>query len=155
MDDLSNPRERAEGQCHGTGSTAPKMRCAESPTCGQVVGILNFCALPVGHDGDCTEGPAMFGQGRPVGVRLDEEFVERIKNGPADPGEGEHLWVMAIASLVPDLQVKQLVRGEDPGDLVVGGDSVVSLQGPGCYKCEQPFSTHVYFRVCKGSMDPI
>lgn len=62
---------------------------------------------------------------------------------------GEHLWVMAGAWRVSDPQA--LVTGRTEG--LMDGESLISFTGPGCFKCEQPWSRKLSARRCSGSIE--
>lgn len=72
-----------------------------------------------------------------------------------DPGPGEHLWTTVVAFRVSDDVIRRLQRGEAPDPLLLDHENVLSVGGPGCYKCEEPFSVRLSHRRCKGSMEPL
>ncbi len=70
-----------------------------------------------------------------------------------DPGRGEHLWMFMVCFRVSDESIKALNRGEDPGPQMLDHESVLTLQGLGCCKCEQQYSKRIALRKCTGSME--
>lgn len=59
---------------------------------------------------------------------------------------GRHLWVMAAAWRVSDPQAYSSGRGE----IIMDAESLVCFTGPGCFKCEQPWSRKLQARPCNG-----
>ena len=87
-------------------------------------------------------------------------LVQRLPAGvydrqPADPGPGEHLWILTTAFRMSDEAARKLANGQDPGDILMDQENMIMAPQPGCYKCEEPFSRRVFFRKCTGSMDPL
>lgn len=73
----------------------------------------------------------------------------------ADPGRGEHLWIVITAHRVGDDMIRRLNRGEDPGTGLLDHENLLTFEGPGCFKCEQPYSRYLAHRKCTGTMgDP-
>lgn len=58
-----------------------------------------------------------------------------------DPGPGAHLWVMLAAWYV--------ANPREP-EINLDRENLLSLNGPGCYKCEQPFSKRLAKKPCRG-----
>jgi hypothetical protein len=85
-----------------------------------------------------------------VKIRVSPSTIDQRMT---DPGAGEHLWVMAAAFQVADSTIKAMNEGKDPGDQHMDHENLISLQGPGCYKCEEPYSKRMALRRCKGTMD--
>jgi len=54
----------------------------------------------------------------------------------ASDREHEHLWVMTAAWRVSDPQT--YATGRAP--VLLDGESLVMVSGPGCFKCEQPWT---------------
>lgn len=54
---------------------------------------------------------------------------------------------------VPDDAIRKLQRGQDPGPQLLDHENVLTLEGPGCYKCEEPFSVRLSHRRCTGRME--
>ncbi|WP_327671869.1 MULTISPECIES: hypothetical protein [unclassified Streptomyces] len=70
-----------------------------------------------------------------------------------DPGPGEHLWIIVTAHQVSDTAIRRLNKGEDMGTQLLDHENLLSLDGPGCFKCEQPYSRYIAHRKCTGSLD--
>lgn len=79
--------------------------------------------------------------------------TSKVRAGHQDPGDGEHLWTMIASYRISDDTVRKLRDGQDPGPALMDHESLISLDGPGCYKCEQPFSKRLAYRRCTGSME--
>lgn len=64
---------------------------------------------------------------------------------------GEHLWIMTVAWLVPDPRAMR-----DPANpALLDQENILLAAGPGCYKCEMPYSNRLAKRVCRGSIDQV
>lgn len=63
---------------------------------------------------------------------------------PFDERSGEHYWLMLVGFLVFPL------NWEPDKPPVMDQENLVSIQGPGCYHCEQPYTEHLARRRCKG-----
>lgn len=68
--------------------------------------------------------------------------VDRIP--PFDPRTGEHLWIVAVAYRVDP---SAWDRTKLP---VLDQENLARIAGPGCYYCEQTYSTLLAGRRCKG-----
>ncbi|WP_143661810.1 hypothetical protein [Streptomyces glaucescens] len=71
----------------------------------------------------------------------------------ADPGPGEHLWTILTMHRVSDDMIRRLNRGEEPGPELLDHENLLTLEGPGCFKCEQPYSRRLAHRKCTGTLD--
>lgn len=62
---------------------------------------------------------------------------------------GEHLWVMVAAWIIADP-----ASARDP-DVVklMDRENLVQFNGPGCFKCEKPYSAKMAKRRCLGRID--
>jgi hypothetical protein len=69
-----------------------------------------------------------------------------------DPGPGEHLWTILTMHRVGDDMIRRLNAGEHPGPALLDHENLLTLEGPGCFKCEQPYSRYIAHRKCTGSM---
>jgi hypothetical protein len=58
---------------------------------------------------------------------------------------GEHLWVVTAAWLSAD--------PENPR-YILDAENLLTVQGPGCFKCEQPYTRRIAAKPCYGSMEP-
>jgi hypothetical protein len=65
----------------------------------------------------------------------------RARRIQLDPGPGRHMWIWLAAWYVAD-----------PRELEVNLDreNLINMTGPGCYKCEQPFSNRLAKQPCRG-----
>ncbi|MGW5291528.1 hypothetical protein [Streptomyces bacillaris] len=46
-------------------------------------------------------------------------------------------------------------KGEDPGVGILDHENLLTIEGTGCFKCEQPYSKYIAHRKCTGTMgDP-
>lgn len=60
-----------------------------------------------------------------------------------DPGQGKHLWtVVGCWSVQP---------GKTGYNLDI--ENLLTIEGPGCFKCEQPYTSELAAEPCKGSME--
>lgn len=91
-------------------------------------------------------------EGRPLGPvsrapsRLILEHRRTMHDRP-----GEHLWVISAAWRVAD-PAGILISGSE---VLMDGESLLMIEGPGCFKCEQPYSRRLARKRCRGGMqDP-
>lgn len=62
---------------------------------------------------------------------------------------GQHLWVMTAGWLIADP-----ASAYDPGVIkLMDRENLVIMAGPGCYKCEQPYSPRIARRTCHGKIE--
>lgn len=69
-----------------------------------------------------------------------------------DPGPGKHLWTLLTMHRVSDDMIQRLNRGATPGPELLDHESLLTIEGPGCFKCEQTYSPMLARRKCTGSM---
>lgn len=88
-------------------------------------------------------------EGRPIGPitrvpnRLILEHRQHMHDRP-----GEHLWVISAAWRVADPAA--LTDGS-----ILDAESLLMVEGPGCFKCERPYSRRLARKPCRGGMqDP-
>lgn len=62
-----------------------------------------------------------------------------------DPGPGKHLWIIAGCWRVDP----ESIAGRD---CHLDIENLLSLDGPGCFKCEQHYSPELAAKPCSGSM---
>lgn len=73
-----------------------------------------------------------------LSVRVDDRYGA----DPQDPGPGVHLWtVITMFKVTPSAD-----------DFFLDQENLITIQGPGCYKCERPFSPALDQTPCPGSM---
>jgi hypothetical protein len=61
---------------------------------------------------------------------------------------GAHLWIMTAGWLIADpatVSDPDVIKWLDRENLVV-------MAGPGCYKCEEPWSPELEARICRGRL---
>lgn len=83
-------------------------------------------------------------------VRLTEAVLARRIT---DPGPGIHLWNVIVAFRVADDKVRQMAEGEDPGEVYMDAENMMSAPALCCFKCEQPYSRRLFHRKCTGSLE--
>jgi hypothetical protein len=60
----------------------------------------------------------------------------------------EHIWVMVAAWIIA-----QPGSARDPDVIkLLDRENLVQFQGPGCFKCEQPYSAALAAKPCKGRL---
>jgi hypothetical protein len=57
---------------------------------------------------------------------------------------GRHLWVITGMWLIADPSQRENVQ--------LDSENLLTVQGPGCFKCEQPYSRQLARRPCRGSL---
>jgi hypothetical protein len=61
---------------------------------------------------------------------------------------GEHLWIMTAAWLLADP-----ASASDPSKIkLMDRENLVTLAGPGCWKCEEEYSPRLAKRRCRGKL---
>ena len=75
-------------------------------------------------------------------------FIEQVDSHPRkipafDPRSGDHYWIILCAFKVDPVAA---IAGEQ----LMDHESLMSIQGPGCYYCEETYSTRIASRRCKG-----
>lgn len=71
-----------------------------------------------------------------------ENFKDRVPD--YDPRSGNHLW---ISILMYKVDPANLLKGELA---LFDHESLLSVNGPGCFFCEEVFSPYIATRRCKG-----
>lgn len=71
-----------------------------------------------------------------------EAHVDRIPD--YDPRTGDHLWTMITIYRINPANL----NGNGPG--LLDRENLLSIQGPGCYYCELPYSELLDKRRCRG-----
>lgn len=80
--------------------------------------------------------------------------VNDVPDRLADPGAGEHLWIITTAHRLPHEVARNMAEGREPGDVMMDRESILLPPQVGCYKCEAPFTRRLYHRRCTGTMQP-
>jgi hypothetical protein len=60
---------------------------------------------------------------------------------PPEPRPGEHLWIMVGMWRVAD---------PEGGSMLLDSENLITVDGPGCYVCEQPWTPATAARRCLG-----
>lgn len=60
---------------------------------------------------------------------------------------GEHLWVMTGMWRLSDPRIAF------SGDVSLDTENLLTVNGPGCFKCEQPYRVQMLKEPCKGSLE--
>ena len=78
------------------------------------------------------------------GVRYEAPAAELLdRRLMAADKPGRHMWVLTAAWLTAD---------PESGQINMDAENLLSVQGPGCFKCEQPYSRRLARRPCRGSV---
>jgi len=78
---------------------------------------------------------------RSTGITI--QVKDKYHNEMSDPGEGQHLWtVVGCWRVTPN---------DDGYNL--DSENLLTIEGPGCYKCEQTYTKELAAKPCEGSMD--
>lgn len=111
--------------------------------------------------------PALRAAARPITDRGKLTMTDHVVTGLGHPYEppsmntldrrlkaadkpGEHLWVLTVAFHVTDPAA--IDRGQMT---LMDAESIIMYGGPGCYKCERPYSAKMAKRPCLGNADLI
>jgi hypothetical protein len=79
----------------------------------------------------------------------DPRDEARARKVAAADQPGKHMWIMLAAWIVTDPQ--GWATGTRPQ--MLDYENLATLDGPGCYKCEQPWSRKLAAQPCRGSLD--
>jgi hypothetical protein len=76
-------------------------------------------------------------------------FVQRVDTVPDkipayDPRSGDHYWVMLLSYHIID------PSKFEKGDILLDTENLVSVTGPGCYYCENMYTSLLLTRRCPG-----
>jgi hypothetical protein len=74
-------------------------------------------------------------------------FYETSHRKAEDPGPGEHLWVMMTAHRV--VNPERLGKEKYYFDM----ENIITVEGPGCYKCEESYSPEIASKKCTGDVN--
>lgn len=87
-------------------------------------------------------------EGRPAKL-TSSGIVQEVKQKKVkDPGFGKHLWVVVAAWRVNDPEKLKLNNESQIFDL----ENMLSIDGPGCFKCEKPYESSLLNTFCHGSI---
>jgi hypothetical protein len=79
------------------------------------------------------------------GVRYRTPSPDRLDRRLANADHpGRHLWVLTAAWLVADPESREVQ---------MDAENLITVQGPGCFKCEQPYSRRIAAKPCRGTVD--
>ncbi|MFF3643415.1 hypothetical protein [Streptomyces sp. NPDC002564] len=79
--------------------------------------------------------------------------ASRIHAELVDPGPGEHLWTILTMHRVSHDMIQRLNNGIPLNPEHLDHENLLTVEGPGCFKCEQPHSRYLAHRKCTGSME--
>lgn len=79
---------------------------------------------------------------------MEYEAVDKTHNDLADPGLGVHLWTVLAMFRVSNPEV----MFSTDGVVHMDRENLLTIEGPGCFKCEQPWNDRLAQMKCKGSM---
>lgn len=86
--------------------------------------------------------PALRGM-RGTGIKIEARHKHHNQE-MTDPGEGRHLWtVLGMWQVDPRME----------GSYNLDVENLMTIEGPGCFKCEKPWSAELAARPCTGGMD--
>jgi hypothetical protein len=81
--------------------------------------------------------------------QLIETPAEFDRIPPFDPRTGDHLWIIITTYKANPGQ------WDDPTHTpMLDRENLICVSGPGCFYCEQPYSTLLASRRCKGKPQP-
>jgi hypothetical protein len=74
-----------------------------------------------------------------------EQMEQRLRHADAP---GKHIWVMVAAWIIGEP-----ASASDPDVIkLMDRENLVQFQGPGCFKCEKPYSGQMAKRPCRGRL---
>jgi hypothetical protein len=77
----------------------------------------------------------------------ENEILEKRLIAADKPGQ--HLWIITAGWIMTDP-----ASAYDPAVIkLLDRENLVALAGPGCYKCEKPYSGKMAKRPCLGSLE--
>jgi hypothetical protein len=80
---------------------------------------------------------------------MDYESRDRLHADLTDPGEGIHLWTLMVMFRIHN---PEMIK--DPTAVIhMDRENLLTIEGPGCFKCEQPWNDRLARMRCKGSME--
>ena len=79
---------------------------------------------------------------------IKQEVTDKVYHPLVDPGRGKHLWTIIVMYAVADPRVV----ADPSGQFLLDRENLLTIEGPGCYKCEQPWKAGLERRWCQGSM---
>lgn len=82
---------------------------------------------------------------------VQQEAVGKHHADITDPGRGKHLWTVMVLYRLMDPSVSMDPEGQINLDL----ENLLTIEGPGCFKCEKVWSPDAARRFCQGSMTEI
>lgn len=79
---------------------------------------------------------------RDTGIKI--EANHKFHKSLVDPGPGKHFWVVTGLWTVSNPSSEQFI---------LDVENLVTVDGPGCFKCEELYTDVIASQPCKGSMD--
>jgi hypothetical protein len=78
------------------------------------------------------------------GTGIQVEAIHKYNNELQDPGLGKHLWIVTGV---------WEVRNPTTSQFILDTENLLSIDGPGCYKCEKLYTEELATQPCIGSME--
>jgi len=79
---------------------------------------------------------------------IKQEGRDKAGADLTDPGRGKHLWTVMALYRITNPAVSQ-----DPGgQILMDRENLLTIEGPGCFKCEKPWTPDIGRRFCQGVM---
>jgi hypothetical protein len=79
---------------------------------------------------------------------VKQEARDKAHADMSDPGRGKHLWIVMALYGIQDPAASM-----DPnGQIIMDRENLLTIEGPGCWKCEKSWTPDVGRRYCQGAM---
>jgi hypothetical protein len=79
---------------------------------------------------------------------IKQEAADKFQATLTDPGRGKHLWTVLAMYVMADPAVSM-----DPnGQILMDRENLLTIEGPGCFKCEKHWKPGLERRWCQGVM---
>jgi hypothetical protein len=75
-------------------------------------------------------------------MEIKYEAIDKYHADLKDPGRGKHMWTMLAMFIIGDPGKKDVVH--------MDMENLLTIEGPGCFKCEQIYSPDLARRFCQG-----
>lgn len=82
---------------------------------------------------------------------IKQEARDKANAPLTDPGRGKHLWFVMAMYQVTDPAVSM----KPDGVIYMDRENLLTIEGPGCFKCEKHWTPDVERRWCQGVMGPL
>jgi len=77
---------------------------------------------------------------QPTGIK--QETVDKYQAEVSDPGRGKHLWTIITMYHIKD--------PTDITEVFLDKENLLTIEGPGCFKCERPWEPGLERQWCNG-----